>query len=445
MDSMEQRARARFARALEARNADVLEFLQTYIGHASVNLKRCLPADDRGGVIACQDWLAREMRRFGCFSQVDRWEDAAGSPNAAASIGEFSADGRTMMFNGHSDVVPVTAPQADAWSHPGPWSGTIQDGKVWGRGASDMKGGVAAFVLAAHILADSGIRLRGGVILGINSTEESADHAAGCLSILRRVGKPELIVNAEPTRLEICPAALGWLYFRLAVKGRAIHPAYVARCIYPSDYGVEVAGVNAVSKMLRYVSALDSLNSDWGLYQKHRLMPPGYMNLCLTKITGGEYPSSVPGYCEAIWGVNFRPGLNGADVMDEVGRVIRGVTEGDYWLRDNPPEIEYPYLEPVFEPVDTDAECDGCRVLGASFEQAFGAEPELACFPSASDANAFSAAGVDTIICGPGDLSWGTHGANEFTTVEQVLDACKLYGFMMINWCGVESVDGGGA
>lgn len=442
MDLIEERARECFACAVEARHGEILRFLQSYIKHPSINVSRCLPSDDSGGVNVCQQWLANQMRSFNCFSEVDMWEAQPGAPNVVATLGRFSRAGRTVMFSGHTDVVPVTKPQSDSWNSPGPWSGAIEEGRVWGRGSSDMKGGVAAFVIAARILADSGIRLKGGVVLGVDSTEESAGHQAGCLSILERIGQPDLIINAEPTLLKICPAALGWLYFRLVVKGKSIHPAYVARCIYPSGYGIEVAGVNAISKMFRYSEALENLNRDWGLHQKHRLMPSGYMNLCLTKMNGGEYPSSVPSSCEAIWGVNFRPGLTGDDVIGEIMQVIHGVTDGDYWLRENPPEVDYPYLEPVFEPVDTDPESDGCHVLRMSFEQALSSKPILGCFPSASDASALAAKGIDTIICGPGDLSWGTHGANEFTTVEQVLNACKLYGFMMINWCGVDSIEG---
>src|SRR5206468_3795061 len=131
-------------------------------------------------------------------------------PNLAAVL--RGSDPRPgLMFNGHSDTVEVTPDQRAAWTGD-PWSADIRSGLLYGRGATDMKGGNAAFLWAAKTVAEVGVPLARSVIVSVNIAEETAEAEVGPASVLARGYKAPLIVNAEPTNLRICPATMGWFF-----------------------------------------------------------------------------------------------------------------------------------------------------------------------------------------------------------------------------------------
>ena len=135
-------ARARVYQRIEAQRNDLVAFLRRYVSLASVNPGRGTP-EEPGDEGPCQRWLAETLHAFGAFSAVDVWEGAPGRPNVAATLaGSERTPG--LMFNGHTDTVEVTPDQRRAWMGD-PWSAEIREGRLYGRGATDMKAGNAAF------------------------------------------------------------------------------------------------------------------------------------------------------------------------------------------------------------------------------------------------------------------------------------------------------------
>src|SRR6185503_8215959 len=143
--------------AIDARADEIVEFAAELIRQPSVNPD--LEPNDLAERPA-QDWLHDQLTASGAFDTVDRWQIAPNRPNVVA-VRKGVGGGRSLTWAAHTDVVPVTPEQAAQWRGAGPFSGEVSDGKLWGRGASDMKGAIAAYTMATRILCDEGIRLKG--------------------------------------------------------------------------------------------------------------------------------------------------------------------------------------------------------------------------------------------------------------------------------------------
>ena len=415
------------------RQADSLvRFLQEYVQHKSVNPGRGTDVDP-GEEESCQKWLAGRLRDMAVFDSVDVWEEALGRPNVAA-IAKGTSDTPGIMFNGHTDTVEVTQAQREVWVGD-PWSAEIRDGSLYGRGATDMKGGNVAFLWAAKVIRDLKLPLHSNIVLTFSVAEETSEADIGPLSVLRRGYTAPYVVNAEPTNLRISPATMGWFFFKISVQGKGLHPASRYASVYPSTRPLPLPGVDAVEKMRRIMDVLSALENDWSLYERHPLMPAGGMNLSPVLVQGGSLRASMPEQCEAVYAVVFNPSLRSEEVLRRIRAAVAGLGVTDRWLAEHPPQIEVPVIHQILEPVNLPPEHIAVRDLTSAYCNALGSDPDYGCLPGPCDANIMSEAGVDTVIFGPGDLAMNAHGANEYVPIQQVIDACKVYAALMINRC----------
>lgn len=436
-DSVQERAKRQVLVEIEESAPQLLTFLTDYVRQRSVNPGRAT-AEEPGDTRVAQEWLRDQLAGFGCFDEPDLWHGAPEQPNLAAVVrGVGGGNGRPLMYNGHTDTVQVSPQQRAAWLGGDPWSGHIEGGKLYGRGATDMKGGNAAFAWAARCLDAAGFRPAADLIVTYSIGEETGEAEIGPLSVLERGYRAPLIVNGEPTNLRVAPATMGWFFFRITVEGKSLHPAARYTAIYPRPGDDPPAGVDAVEKARKIMDALSHLERDWGLYQHHPVMPPGGMNLCHVSIQGGSYRAEMPPSCEVVYAVVYNPALTGDQVLGQIQLAIDVVSQADSWLREHPPVIDYPVIHRVLDPVNLPLGHEAVTALRSAFQTALGREPELGCLSGPCDANIMTGEGETTIIFGPGDLAYGAHGTNEFVPVDQVVDACKVYAHLIIDWCGV--------
>ncbi len=418
---------------IDQQASELLQFLQQYVIHKSVNPGRGTP-EDPGEEESCQRWLAGELERMGCFDKIDLWADVPGRPNLAAVMTGRSGQAG-LMFNGHTDTVEVTSLQREKWIGD-PWSGETRDGNLYGRGSTDMKSGNTAFLWAAKVLSELGVSLRDDLILTFSIGEETGEADIGPLSVLRRGYRAPFVVNAEPTNLRVCPATMGWFFFKITVLGKGLHPASRYAAVYPSREPLPLPGIDAIEKLRKIMDALTQVERDWALHQRHVFMPPGGMNMCPVYIHGGNLRASMPEQCEVVYAVVYNPALRSDEVMRQIRAGIEGVVASDTWLREHPPVIEVPVIHQVLEPVNLPLEHPSVQKLAAAYRDALGMDPEFGSLPGPCDANIMGEAGVTTVIFGPGDLGMNAHGANEYVPVRQVIDACKVYASLILDCCG---------
>lgn len=412
---------------------EIVTFLSEYIRHPSVNPD----LQDTDESVECQKWLADQLEARADLDISDFWIEDGKYANLVA-VFKGTSDGPSIMFAGHTDTVPVTSDQRHAWyTDRGPFSGAVKDGNIWGRGAADMKAGNIAAAMAAVALQRAGIRLNGDVILTFVSSEESGNRSVGIDSIIKRGYSAPTCLVMEPSDLAVIPAINGEFYFRLKVTGKSGHIAARHKAIYPTPYGFDLPAVNAIEKMFKYLQALWEAERQWGLYQKHPLMEPGAMTLNISKIHGGGTFSALAEACEVVGSVLYNPLLTREEAIGEFRETIQRVTESDYWLRDNPPELELPYFLSDKPSVNLTPGHGLCVSLSKAFEIVRGSAAKFVSSVSTSDGNYISEYGIDVITYGPGRFEMGTHGVNEYIPIDDLIACTKIYAVTLIDWCGL--------
>ena len=184
--------------------------------------------------------------------------------------------GKSLLFNGHIDVMP--ADMEDGWTNP-PFEPVIRDGKMYGRGCTDMKGGLMASVMAVKLLQDAGYELPGDVTITSVCDEEGGGN--GSIQAVMRGLKADGVVNCEPTDDTLILAHMGWVFFKVDFEGKACHS------------GAKAEGVSAIEKAIKVIQGLNEMEHRWLLTIRHRLLPPPSLNIGV--IEGGTAGSTVPG------------------------------------------------------------------------------------------------------------------------------------------------------
>ena len=423
---------------VDERADEIVRFASEFIQQPSIN-PDLEPNPDAER--PAQQWLRDQLRASGAFAQVDSWEVAENRPNVVA-VRPGAGGGRSLTWAAHTDVVPVTPEQAEQWSGAGPFSGEVRDGKLWGRGASDMKGAIAASVMAARILHDAGVRLRGDLRLAQACGEESGRRDIGCNTVLERGHRSDLAIFPEPSNFAIYPTIKGELYFKLTVPGKSTHICNRHLVAQALPHGVDRPGVSAIDNMLKYQLAILELERQWLLWRTNPHVPPGGMFVNVNTIQAGTSLTSIPDSCEATGSLLFYPDLSAAEVMAELRATIDRVTEADSWLREHPPVLDLPLdaesAAPwVKEPVNMPFDHPAVLTIAEAMEAVTGETPVRETSPFVCDANFWFPLGQPCLVFGVGDPSWGIHGTDEHLPVADLLKATKVFAAATMAWCGV--------
>jgi len=406
------------------RRDDIVALACELIGHDTTS--RSDPRAPARGEAALQEALAERLRA--CGAEIDLWEpapeDVAGHPLSVAGIGfagrpqlaarlHGSGGGRSLLLNGHIDVVP--AARADGWEHD-PFDPHVRDGQVVGRGACDMKGGIAAMVVAAEVLAETA-RLRGDVIVCTNTDEESS--GVGGLACARRGLRADYAIVTEPSSLEVWPACRGSVYCSVEIDGRAGH----AEQEHP-HFG-EGGAVNAIEKARHLLAGIDRLRADWRsrLALRHPLLDPP--DLVVTRLVADAgWHVTIPDRAEVSLSVLIVPQQADAtgwtsDAQREVEAYLRTWCDADPWLAEHPPRFRW---HTECNPSETAADAASVQaLLGAN--AALGLPQTLGGLGSWYDGATFALeAGTPALMYGPRAIDWA-HTVGEHVPVDDLV-AC---------------------
>jgi acetylornithine deacetylase len=306
------------------------------------------PGDPPRQERALQEHLTARLERAG--AEIDLWEpdaeslsgkplvppglDFAGRPQLIATR-RGAGGGRSLVFNGHIDAVSIEP--RDRWTSD-PFSAELRDGRLYGRGACDMKGGVAAMVLAAETLAELRIELAGDLIVATNTDEESS--GAGGTALAERGLRADAAIVTEPTDFDVWVACRGGQYCRVSVPGRPGHAE-----VRQPDWRAGGA-VNAIEKASVVIDAIRSLRAHWEsdpeLDHPHLSRP----TILPTVVAGGEWPVTYPASCDLTVAVMYLPAQGdedgwGEDVKALVEEWLTRETAVDDWLAENPPTVTW--------------------------------------------------------------------------------------------------------
>ena len=328
-------------------------------------------------------------------------------------------DGPTLLLNAHVDVVPPG--DLAAWSRPHPYAPTVSGGALVGRGACDMKGGLAAALAAVDALRRAHVRLRGDLLLACVQSEE--DGGLGTFATLRRGWRADACVIPEPTGLALVPATGGALTFRLRIRGRATHASR------------RTEGVSAIEKLVPVLRALEALEArrSRDVDPLLRRWPVAYP-ISVGRVRAGDWASTVPDLLVAEGRVGVALGEPVEQARAALEVAVAEASAGDPWLREHPVEVEWwggQYASGRC-PADSDLER---RVAAAHALATGGTALDRWGAPYGSDLRLVVGAGVPTVHYGPGDAVLA-HAPDERVPLAEVHATARALGLLALDVCG---------
>ena len=318
--------------------------------------------------------------------------------------------GPTLILNGHIDVVP--AGELERWHYP-PWRGTRADGRIYGRGSADMKGGLCCALFAARAIFEAGVELPGRLM--IQSVIGEEDGGAGTLAAVERGYCGDAAIIMEPTELMIAPAQAGAFGFRITVPGLAAHGALREEGVDPIEKFVPIYQALREFETARNRDVIDPLFSAYEIP----------FALCVGKLQCGVWASTVAEalVCEGRLGVATEE--DSKQVREAFEASVRDAAGSDPWLKDHPPTVEWTGAQ--FEPAAIDVDHRIVTTLGQSFRDATGDEAIVRGMPYGADMRLLVHQGhTPTVLFGPGNVRHA-HAPDEFVCVDELISATKRW------------------
>lgn len=389
---------------------------------------------------AVQERLAQGLRGMG-FA-VELWETSAASlkqfegmpgyyenrpmknrPILCATWNGTGA-GRSILLTGHADVVKP----GDGWTRE-PFGAQIEDGKLYGRGAVDMKGGIAAMIMSVRAIQQCGIHLKGDVLVGTVPDEEAG--GMGTLDFVHHGIHADGAIMTEPTNLELGPMCRGILWGKIVIPARAGHIEMAQ-----GDWR-QGGAVDGVKLMQLYLEQIDKLNLLWAQHKTHPLLPMP-CQILVSQVKAGEYPSAFAGGAEISFDAQYLPReldehYSGSKVKLEIERFVAEVAAQNDWLLENPPHVEW-LLDA--DCAETPVDGDFVQVLARAAAKLTG-ETQITGVGSHTDMGWYVHAGIPTVNFGAGDPKIA-HQADEYIELADYTKSVKLLAAMVLDWCGEE-------
>jgi acetylornithine deacetylase len=357
-------------------------------------------APDSPGEGDCARTLAAVLDEWGFAVQLV--DAAPGRPNVVARMGPHDAP--ALMLNGHLDVVGV-----EGMVHQ-PFSADLQNGRIYGRGSADMKGGLAAMCAAAA--ASIGRKSERQILITAVVDEEY--ESLGMRTLLAAGVRAEQAIITEPTRLAICPAHRGFAWFDVELRGKAAHG---------SRYDV---GVDAITHAGLLLTELDRLERTRESGPTHPLLGRG--SLHASKIEGGVGMSTYPERCSLAIERRTIPG-------ESVEKATREITDACARVKSNRPEFDARVtLSTAQLPSDVPVDAPVVRRLVGAVERE-GIPVSIEGLSAWTDAALLNEAGIPTVCFGPGDIALA-HAAEEFVPVDDIERATRVLARVVREWCG---------
>ncbi len=373
----------------------VITLLRDLVAIDSVN-PSLVPGAAGEGAIA--DAVAQHLRRLGL--DVDVRDVAPGRPNVVGVL-EGRAAGRSLMLCGHLDTVGVEGMDA-------PFEPRVRDGRLYGRGAQDMKGGVAAMIDAVRVVAERGLE-RGKVIVAAVVDEEYASIGADAIAA---GWAADAAVVTEPTDLQIGIGHKGFAWLEVETMGRAAHGSR------PRD------GRDAIFRMGRVLQRLETLDRTLQSRPPHQLIGTGSLHASI--IDGGRELSSYPDHCRLQLERRTVVGETDETVRREIDAILDGLAgedpefSGRSRLTFSRPPYELAPAHPLSRALVAAATKCGCetRTVGMSFW---------------TDAAVLAGAGIPSVLFGPGGS--GLHSTEEYVTLDDVVLCRDALTTLIGSWC----------
>lgn len=352
------------------------------------------------------------------FAPVE-W-DYNGRPNVTATL-PGSGGGRSLALNGHIDVVPP-GPLWD-WNYD-PWGAEIVGDRMYGRGAADMKGGIAMIILALEALLKCGVALKGNVYFESVIEEECGGNGALACRLRGQAADADAAIVAEDTNLHLMIGEMGVMWFRVRVRSGSGHVAMAHK------------SGNVIESCYSLIQALKQLEEEMNRQVCHPYFA-GYehpVNLNIGEIKGGHWPSSVPAECSFTCRLSYEPGISNREMRKRVEACLFEASRAIPLLQQNPPQVDYYGFQSEGDWIDPNQEF--IRTLKKAHLAVFGEELKGGAFTGTTDVRSFNLySRVPAVAYGP--KGENIHAANEYVELDSIVSGAKTLALFMMDWCGI--------
>ena len=324
--------------------------------------------------------------------------------------------GRSVILNGHVDVVH----EGDNQWKLDPYSGHNDGQRIYGRGSTDMKGGIFSSFLALKMLQNLDIELDGDVIFQSVIEEESG--GAGTLSTVLKGFHADAAIIPEPTQLKIFPKQQGSMWFRIHVFGLSAHG------------GTRYEGVSAIEKSMLVINAIKKLEDERN--QRVKSTDPLYKDLPIPipinvgKIHGGKWPSSVADLVILEGRIGVSPSETLENAREELHKALVNIE--DEWIRQHPVKLEF--FGAHWLPGGIDLNHDIVKKISEAYEEVLNGKPVIESSPWGTDGGYLSYNGIPAVVFGPGTTSLA-HQVDESIDIDNMISCAKVIALTLVNFC----------
>jgi succinyl-diaminopimelate desuccinylase len=395
---------------------EVVELTRSLVRIPSVHR----PGDPEATEARVADFVEAWLRREGF--QVEIQAVAPGRPNVIGWLGDKRPGQKSLLLEGHTDVVTEGDPAT--WSYP-PFGADLVDGRIYGRGTADMKSGLAAAMVAAAAFKRAGVGLRGKLVVGALVDEED-----GMIGVRHLCGTPigrelDAAIICEPEENELCLEQRGVVWARFRVRGKMAHGA------------MPEAGINPIAGLGRLLAAAPALERRLrkACEKSRHLKPPTVTPTIIQgppPKVGVPQSNVIPAVAETTFDIRLTPGITSDDIRAELEAVCHAAA-GQSGLK-----VEWEPVNAFRLATKVDPSEALVQAMIRGVKQATKRAPRYGGVPGSTDGTILRMElGIPIVTCGPGDRLI-PHQVDEFVSTDQVVEAAKIYVASALNYLEAE-------
>lgn len=412
---------------VDERKQELIELVSTLIEFET-------PAPPARNTKDIQSFIEKYLKELSFHT--DMWDVYPNDPNLVGVKAGINRDEyNSLIINGHVDVAEI---RPDEKWITDPFKPIVTDNKIIGRGAADMKGGLAGALFAIRLLHEAGMTLKGDLIFQSVIGEEVGE--AGTLQCCERGYTADFALVVDTSDLHIQGQGgviTGWITLK---SPETYHDATRRDMIHA---GGGLFAASTIEKMTKIIDGLRELEQHWAITKQYKGFPPGSNTINPAVIEGGRHPAFIADECKLWITVHYYPNETYQDVVKEIEEHLLALAQADPWLKEHPPTFTWGGSSmivdkgEIFPSLEVDPMHPGVQTLSKTHEAIHNEQAKVDVSPSVTDGGWFGQVGIPAAIYGPGDFK-NAHAVNESCSIDQLVQFTQTMIRFIYQWTNIK-------